>query len=478
MTQVRLSVKTFAVSLLLGLSLVGAPFAMAQQSDPLAAIEKNLFTRDYPSDALESRLGRIETVIFGQAQPGTPQTRQQQIEAVFEKNTFKSAHPDLKRDEIPPSREIRELDGLPETRDGTDYPLVSQMETRLYKQHFAHEPIQKRLSRLEQQVFQQNFSHLPLVDRVDQLTLKVLPENPLSLEERNSTLPSKAQDFIPSNLAIYDQLNALEERLIGRTYGGELIINRLARLEKKLFGAAQPGSIDERMGKLMANYASQRPVVQQSPTVGPAQSYVPGYPPQAASPAPAVIGTELLGGQPFSREMMSMLPAQVQHQLGVQGTGSVSGIGAPVYQNSQTTTVYQGPGTWTTQTEILVPSAPNSIIIPPGQVYRPNFGYPYGPQAVAPRRDPMQFPGGALGPMFQNNNMGTVPFGAANTISQPFAPALSMLESQIFGRTYEGTYIASRLNNLELHVFGRAYPQLPFQQRINRLMSRSVYRQS
>ncbi|MEZ4575467.1 MAG: hypothetical protein R2857_11215 [Vampirovibrionales bacterium] len=49
---------------------------------------------------------------------------------------------------------------------------------------------------------------------------------------------------------------------MGKSFGRELIINRLDRLERILYGAPQPGSVNERISRLTHQPQQYRPPVQ------------------------------------------------------------------------------------------------------------------------------------------------------------------------------------------------------------------------
>jgi len=443
----------FGIFVVLGLFVFGSP-AWPQTTDSLSKTEKTLFTRDFSSDPINDRLSRIESMIFGQASTGDPAQRQAKIEAFMQQN-FPQKPPLLSK-----QKPVEEgAFSQPRDKDATDYPSVTQLESRLFGQTHTDEEISKRLARLEQAVFHQTYDELPMVDRVDQLTLKVMPNSPLGVEEGtspSSSLPSTGSQFAPSSFAVYSQLTSLEEQVFGRSFAGELVQNRLARLEKRVFGAPQKGTIDSRLTNLINNYSRYQQSQQQQGRVGHPQAYTPqtpgsggGYPPQVM-----IGGTMSQGSYGYSQEFMQMLPGNVQQRVQMQGSGTA--VGSPI-----TPDIPPFYNTWPDQQPY---QAPSSLYRPPGQYYQP-----YGMQQQPPSQQQV-YP-----PTYGNMSPSTsYPTNSGFNINQ----SLALLEHQVFGQTYDGVNVQTRLNNLEQQVFGHTYPQLTFEDRINHLMQQSGYHQS
>jgi hypothetical protein len=138
------------------------------------------------------------------------------------------------------------------------YPSVDKLEQRLAIPTHADDAIEIRLNRLEQRQFQKTYEDLPLVDRIDQLVIKTMPDSQLNQEEQWSAtpLPQKGDALVGSNLAVYDVINQLERKVLKRDYGGQLLGQRLTRLEQALFGRAMLGSIDSRLLRLQQHTRS------------------------------------------------------------------------------------------------------------------------------------------------------------------------------------------------------------------------------
>lgn len=462
------------------------------QADILTRSEEALFQRGFSAQSLEERLERLETMIYGQAQSGDVSTRQSKLEKVLEENILTPVSaPQAAENPYPQQAGVGEASsmGMPQPEDATDYPTVTLMEQKIFSKSFATMGIAKRLAQLEKQVFQQTFDELPMVDRVDQLSLKVMPDGALGVEESSVMgLPSTGKELASTDLAVYSQLTTLEEHILGKSYGGELIAQRLNRLELKVFGSPKPGSVDNRMSALLSHISQQaKQQTQQMPQAfaGAPQVYSPSVPqpPQGlvnpSMPQQIGVGTTF-GGHQFSQEFMNMLPPAIRQQMEARGSGSVVGVpnagGGTIYQQE-----YQsfGPGGGMSYSQTY--TLPNSMYITPGQVYRGGIA-PYVPQQVQPR-NPMNFPGGALGslhnnmPQPQQQNLGMAQPMAPGGLTSNVHQSLVMLEYQVFGRTFDNYSIAARLNNLEQQVFGKTYPQYALPERINRLSRQAPFKQ-
>lgn len=116
---------------------------------------------------------------------------------------------------------------------------ISLLENRFFSRQFANDPLEKRLERLELMIFGASqsganplrFSRLSKVisDRGSQSAAQPTRQAPLATKEKE--LDSSTQ---------YPILNTLEWRALKRTFAGESLDQRIARLETKLFGLDSP----------------------------------------------------------------------------------------------------------------------------------------------------------------------------------------------------------------------------------------------
>ena len=328
----------------------------------LSGYETALFARSYPTETTEQRLERLETTLFGQVQTGDIQSRLTQTLSVLSQQFSQLPVQDANSAGISTPSPIdgqpipTQIPTLPQTAsgpgDGTDYPTVTEMERNLFQKSYTIEDITQRLKRLEMHVFKQTFDSLPMVDRVDQLSLKVVPNSPLQVEEQlplgkgifsvdspstssggkrkkkgdapnpNASLSNKTTTVpAPSDAAIYGHLASLEERLFGQTYGGEILVNRLTRLENSVFGTAHAGDPMERLMAIKSAVA-QRPDLNRPANAPITMSSGQGIIKRqwAGNPIPqSSINPQPYNGQPAYRPPMSNQP----RPWAIQGDGQV-----------------------------------------------------------------------------------------------------------------------------------------------------------
>jgi len=131
-------------------------------------------------------------------------------------------------------------------KSATNYPNITKLENKLFHQNFAAENIYSRLNRLEKKIFGANFLNDSLSARVDRLKTAISTEtSDYSAENNASNLDS---DTVAGS--IYANVSDLELKLFGKSFNNELVSVRIERLEKKVFGAVQPGNTDARLSHL------------------------------------------------------------------------------------------------------------------------------------------------------------------------------------------------------------------------------------
>jgi hypothetical protein len=164
---------------------------IAPASDPnIQTLESTLYATHYDGEPVESRLNRLETTVFGQPAQGNlpPGARIARLKSVLSQpvditplspnNTAKapSQNPNTAKTmpQAAPNTAMPQDDTAQAPAPGeTDYPIVTEMEKRVFSKSFETEEISRRLARLEKETFktQQNGA---LADRVDHLRSVVL----------------------------------------------------------------------------------------------------------------------------------------------------------------------------------------------------------------------------------------------------------------------------------------------------------------
>lgn len=154
-----------------------------------------------------------------------------------------------------------------------DYPVVTRMEIRVFRQSFQGEDIYKRLDRLEGKILGRT-SQKSLSDRVDDLSAIVTgSDNNSSADDDSSSgdfeapppsysssdsYSDKSDDseiYTPrsNRTSLNDLLNKLEKQLLNQVYPNDSTETRVARLEKNIFNEpADDYPMNERIERIAA----------------------------------------------------------------------------------------------------------------------------------------------------------------------------------------------------------------------------------
>jgi hypothetical protein len=190
----------------------------AQETQAIQNLEDTLLATRYDQETLDARLGRLEGIVFGEAQGNlSPEARISRLQSALSPKTLgalspiskptpastvNAATPQPSRNSMaqtpavqPPPQPAqwgnqagKKLPNASANSGGytqpmqppakpspgeTDYPTVSRMEEKVLGRNYVQEDITRRLERLEKQVFK-TIQNGPLADRVDNLRLMVL----------------------------------------------------------------------------------------------------------------------------------------------------------------------------------------------------------------------------------------------------------------------------------------------------------------
>jgi len=125
-----------------------------------------------------------------------------------------------------------------------DYPVVREMEIRVYSRDFAEEDIYKRIERLETTLFG-DVSQKSLSDRVDSLKAAVLG---MSNNESNDLNSSSEDEESLKNL-----LAQMESQLMNQVYSDDPVEARVSRLENYIFNqSSESYPMSERIERIAA----------------------------------------------------------------------------------------------------------------------------------------------------------------------------------------------------------------------------------
>jgi hypothetical protein len=482
------------------------------------------YAHSYQGDSLTSRLERLESSVFGEAQTGSESERQNRLIQVL--GAARKAVPnaaasstDPMPENSPPSNGISGFSSPsaqptantaniapPVNRppDATDYPTITALEREVFSRDFIHEDISHRLSRLEKRVFGQSYPQMALADRVDKLLARY-PHVSASATSSDSgaysivrSLPDNSSQFAGSSRDVYTKVDELERKFFNAPANtNALLTERLDRLETRAYGRTYSGeSIDTRVNRLLMAYRVDTPMGVQprqafqsrrlyQPSPGSAtQYYAPSRPaqPQSASvPQNIQIGGGFSENSTyhFSPEMMSMLPPGIRNQLGTgqSSTGTVVSAPGTIVMNSTTTgyPVGQTSGFQTyggapiqyynyygTPTTTTQSQTTTTVIQPNGSTAV--YGYP-GVNPAPGTINGLPTPAYVGDPAFLQslNNLEINVYGQVNIVD-PVYVRLGKLETTMLGQIYATYPDDQRLANLQ-----RAY-QL---QSIGKLLGKS-----
>jgi hypothetical protein len=110
-------------------------------------LERRVLTQTFPQDDLTVRVPRLEAQVFGQPQQGDWSNR---VDALHDKVIGRGkATPNPNDDPDVMASDPGEFNVSPEQVQ----PAVARMEQQLFKQTYAHEPMETRLARIETKLF-------------------------------------------------------------------------------------------------------------------------------------------------------------------------------------------------------------------------------------------------------------------------------------------------------------------------------------
>jgi hypothetical protein len=195
-----------ALSLAFGLAFGDRAMAAISQDESLAKLEVKFFKHTYPKDADETRLDRLEKMIFGETRSGADTERLKNLAATVPNlndlpassepataDAATTSEPDSKVSNRSSSRSGRGSSTSPSSSSSSTasssaadesmaadkvlageskYPAVTALEQHLFKRDYANEAVGDRLNRLESKVFGRPSKFTDLSERVDALKEK------------------------------------------------------------------------------------------------------------------------------------------------------------------------------------------------------------------------------------------------------------------------------------------------------------------
>lgn len=151
---------------------VKAPATPAPGLTDLGILENRFFSHPYAHDPVDKRLERLECMVFGGIQSGTPEDRLTKLIKVVAQRSQTPVREEkaavTENNEAPPSSKTPP-DSSSAGKSSAQYPVLNTLEWRALKKTFANESLDQRLDRLESKTFGQPAQSMAYADRVDRL---------------------------------------------------------------------------------------------------------------------------------------------------------------------------------------------------------------------------------------------------------------------------------------------------------------------
>lgn len=238
--------------------------AQSQFSPILTKMEKSLFGIDYSSQNDDVRLKRIEEIVYGSVSSNSVPQRVSKLS--------KDLSADLLGQEIKPKRDTFTEDdsapkeAIPKADSSVNYPIVNEMEKKIFNKEFRAVDINQRLASLEKNVFKKTYND-DLNSRVERLKFAILParsasnfnddedeDNSYATDTITSQTPQLQDDSYNSQIPNYNShssvldnyqgdtdivvpLAALEKKVLKKSFPDDTVSNRLTRLELNVFNS-------------------------------------------------------------------------------------------------------------------------------------------------------------------------------------------------------------------------------------------------
>lgn len=263
------------------LVLCSKSYAQSQFSPVLTKMENSLFGMDYNNQNDDARLKRIENAVYGSASTSPESARIDKLK--------KDLAVEVIDQKIKPKRDTFEeeqdphVEPIPKADANVNYPIVNDLEKKVFNKEFKTLDVEQRLKNLEQNVFKKAYND-DLNARVDRLRAAVMPEKnyTASEDDDNSNFYENQDNMgapIPDSFAgvpnynennsvmddyqsdsnITVPLSAIEKKMLKKSFPDDIVSNRLTRLELSVFNSTFPDDDEQtRLGRIASAYQAKR----------------------------------------------------------------------------------------------------------------------------------------------------------------------------------------------------------------------------
>lgn len=230
-------------------------FAMTT-NEYITYLEEKLFGANFSNQTISERIDRIEMQIYDNNYAGSTEERLAKIEKIYPKEELETQSPNSQN--YYEENWYKQNYPEEETSNYNNYPIINQIEEKIYKRNYQGEDIYSRLARLEQELYGNIKNDQTLQDRVESLK-SVLPNKHynrfsaqnVGLDDFGLNTPSEYQKT--SNV-YFDKQSIVEElelETFNKSFEREHLSKRLDRLENYYFGNISMNSNDsDRINRL------------------------------------------------------------------------------------------------------------------------------------------------------------------------------------------------------------------------------------
>lgn len=249
----------------------------ASLNPDIASLETRFFDHTYPQEPMDTRLDRLERMVFGEQKTGSDQARLTALLLAVPAEPAASSTaqtPDAgtsqassDTDSTQPAAQPNQSDSSNtassqpgDVTNSSDYPRITQLEQEILGKTFTNEPIQNRLEQLELKAFGKPTTNSDLSDRTDALEdyadkhfpqqqqnyaetadggyPGVAPQYPQQPQYNSPT--SSGVNSVPPHATLDQKVTWLEQQVLGATYPTQPLLDRVNRLAANIFPADSP----------------------------------------------------------------------------------------------------------------------------------------------------------------------------------------------------------------------------------------------
>lgn len=396
-----------------------------QQVQTVQSLEDTLFAVHYDQDAMDARVGRLETTVFGQPQTGPLDARISKLQSVLSPSALGPLSPVAKATPAAGTNSNNQAQANPPTA----------MNSAANAQAGKSNPVKPAVATK------------PYAMSAPQATAgNSNPVRTAQSQPQSKTAPAPGETDYPT-------VSQMELKRFGKTYVQDDITVRLSRLEKDVFKTVQTGELADRVDNLRmvvlgdTGNAASSGMAYQNPSAGAGNTYYPQDPAYTQGPSYGTSygNTSYNGpaGYPAYGSGGSSYPQPPNYGASPY-TGTPIASGQPGYSN------YYGGN-----------NMPNN-----GQM---GYGYPAPSTAGDPNggyNEPGSYP---------NSYNGAPGTNGSAAVNGPATPdqlaAMSEVEKDVLGHTYPSEPLNARLDRVETKVFHTTSPELSNEDRIQRVIA-------